>query len=115
MPYSRARNPGRSKGLDALHPASPCRMRDASDLTDREWSLMEPFMPKQPRPGRRRKTSRRVVIDAIFYLPESGGQWASLPHDFPPKSTVYLLFQAVLPGRDVASYPRRAPLPKAAA
>lgn len=33
------------------------RMRYASDLTDCEWSLIEPFMPRQPRLGRRRKTS----------------------------------------------------------
>ncbi|WP_037144409.1 transposase, partial [Rhizobium sullae] len=44
------------------------RMRYASDLTDREWGLIEPFMPRQPRLGRRRKTSLRAVMDAIFYL-----------------------------------------------
>lgn len=69
------------------------RMRYASDLTDREWSMVEPFMPRQPRLGRRRKTCLRSVMDAIFYLLQSGCQWALLPHDFPPKSTVYHYFK----------------------
>ena len=68
-------------------------MRYASDLTDREWSMIEPFMPSQPERGRRRKTSLRAVMDAVFYLLQSGCQWALLPHDFPPKSTVHHYFK----------------------
>jgi len=68
-------------------------LRYASDLTDREWSMIEPFMPPQPQRGRRRKTSLRSVMDAIFYLLQSGCQWALLPHDFPPKSTVHYYFK----------------------
>ncbi|MFW8642092.1 IS5 family transposase [Rhizobium beringeri] len=55
--------------------------------------MIDPFMPRQPRLGRRRKTSLRAVMDAIFYLLQSGCQWALLPHDFPPKSTVYHYFK----------------------
>ncbi|WP_412051280.1 IS5 family transposase [Hoeflea sp. Naph1] len=68
-------------------------MRYASDLTDREWSMIEPVMPPQPQRGRRRKTSLRDVMDAIFYLLQSGCQRALLPHDFPPKSTVHYYFK----------------------
>lgn len=68
------------------------RMRYASDLTDREWSMIEPFMPLQPRRGRWRKTSLRAVMDPIFYLLQSGCQWALLPHEFPPKSTAHHYF-----------------------
>lgn len=32
-------------------------------------------------------------MDAIFYLLQSGCQWALLPHDFPPKSTVHHYFK----------------------
>lgn len=39
------------------------RMCYASDVTDREWSLIASFMPRQPRLGRRRKTSLRAVMD----------------------------------------------------
>ncbi len=55
--------------------------------------MIEPFMPSQPARGRRRKTSLRAVIDAIFYLLQSGCQWALLPHDIPPNSTVHHYFK----------------------
>jgi transposase len=32
-------------------------------------------------------------MNAIFYLLQSGCQWAMLPHDFPPKSTVHFYFK----------------------
>jgi hypothetical protein len=31
----------------------------------------------------------REVLNAIFYVLRSGCQWDMLPHDLPPKSTVY--------------------------
>lgn len=68
-------------------------LRYASDTTDAEWELIEPFMPPQPARGRKRKTDLRSVIDAIFYLLQSGCQWSLLPKDFPPKSTVHHYFK----------------------
>lgn len=64
-------------------------LRYASDTTDREWYLIAPFMPPQPARGRRRTTDLRNVIDALFYLLQSGCQWGLLPKDFPPKSTAH--------------------------
>lgn len=63
-------------------------LRYASDMTDGEWALVEPFMPKRRRLGRPRKTELRAVVDAILYLASSGVQWRALPKDFPPVSTV---------------------------
>ena len=31
----------------------------------------------------------REVLNAVFYVLKSGIQWDMLPHDFPPKGTVY--------------------------
>ena len=44
------------------------------------------------RGGRPRDVNLRDVIDAILYVNRSGCQWDMLPHDFPPKSTVYEYF-----------------------
>ena len=63
-------------------------LRYASDMTDGEWALVEPFMPKRRRLGRPRRTDLREVVDAILYLASSGVQWRALPKDFPPASTV---------------------------
>ncbi len=68
-------------------------LRYASDTTDREWDLVAPFMPPQPALGRRRTTDMRAVVDALFYLLQSGCQWGLLPKDFPPKSTVHYYFK----------------------
>jgi hypothetical protein len=45
--------------------------RFASDLTDAEWSLIEPHLPARKGLGRPRKTELRAVVGAIFYrLPD---------------------------------------------
>lgn len=68
-------------------------LRYASDTTDEEWKMIAPFMPGQPLRGRKRTTDLRAVIDALFYLLQSGCQWGLLPRDFPPKSTVHHYFK----------------------
>ena len=66
--------------------------RYASDMTDREWALLAPFMPARKRNGRPRTTAMRDVMDAILYMASTGCQWAMLPNDFPPSSTVQRYF-----------------------
>ena len=70
-----------------------CGLRYASDMTDREWALIEPLLPPAKPNGRPRKTCLRNLVNAIFYLLQSGCQWNLLPKDFPPKSTVYWYFK----------------------
>jgi len=60
-----------------------------SDLTDRQWQLIEPILPKARSGGRPRSTSLRQVVNAIFYLNRTGCQWRYLPPCFPPWQTVY--------------------------
>lgn len=62
--------------------------RYASDLTDREWGLIEPFMPPPRRLGRPRTTDLREVVNAVLYMASAGCQWRMLPKDLPPYSTV---------------------------
>src|SRR5450631_1752146 len=63
-------------------------LRYASDATDAEWSLIEPFMPVANSIGRPRKTNIREVVNALFYIASTGCQWRQLPKEFPPYSTV---------------------------
>jgi putative transposase len=62
-----------------------------SDLTDEQWEIVRPLIPVS-RVGRPREVDMREVLNAIFYLDRAGCQWDMLPHDFPPKSTVYDYF-----------------------
>ena len=66
--------------------------RYASDMTDAEWALIAPFMPAPKRTGRPRTTKLRDVMDGLLYMAASGCQWAMLPKDFPPPSTVQRYF-----------------------
>src|ERR1700761_4119646 len=69
-------------------------LRYASDLTDEEWSLIEPFMPSRNKRGRPREQDLRQVVDALLYLATTGCQWRQIPKDFPPYSTVQGYFYA---------------------
>ncbi len=46
--------------------------RYTSDMTDREYALIFPFLPGQPQRGRKRRTDLRAVIDGIFYVLQNG-------------------------------------------
>lgn len=67
-------------------------LRYASDTTDEEWALIAPFMPAPNRRGRPRKTDLRRVWHAIQYIATTGCQWAQLPREFPPFTTVQYYF-----------------------
>ena len=67
-------------------------MRYVSDCTDAEWAIVEPFMPPPSRVGRPRTTLLRDVWNAIQYIAATGCQWAMLPKDFPPFTTVQHYF-----------------------
>ena len=64
-----------------------------TDLSDAEWSCIEPYMPLPKAPGRPRVHSLREILDAVFYVLRSGCAWRLLPHDFPPWKTVYHFFR----------------------
>ena len=64
-----------------------------TDLSDAEWSYIEPYLPTPQAPGRPRVHTLREIIDAIFYIVRSGCAWRLLPHEFPPWKTVYHYFR----------------------
>ncbi len=66
-----------------------------SDVTDEQWALIEPLLPRasrRKRPGRPRQTDLREVVNALFYHTREGCTWRALPHDFPAWQTVYWYF-----------------------
>src|SRR5688572_16921191 len=64
-----------------------------SDLSDREWELIEDIIPAPLKGGRPPKWERREIINAILYVLKTGCPWAMLPHDFPPSGTVFWYFR----------------------
>jgi len=64
-----------------------------TDLTDEQWSILEPMIPAAKSGGRPRSVDTREVLNAILYLARGGVAWRLLPHDFPQWSTVYSYFR----------------------
>src|SRR5258708_24765307 len=66
--------------------------RYQSDLTDEEWCVIEPHLPKPRAKGRPRSWAMREIINGIFYVMRAGCTWRLLPSDFPPWGTIYRWF-----------------------
>ncbi len=59
------------------------------NVTDVVWSRLEPLLPPEQRVGRPYDYERRLVLDAIVYVKQTGCGWRNLPSRFPPWQTVY--------------------------
>ena len=64
------------------------KLRYPSDLTDAEWQHVEPLIPPAKRGGGKRTVDIREVVNGAMYVLSTGCQWAALPRDLPPRSTV---------------------------
>ncbi len=65
------------------------KLRYPSDLTDEEWSLIEPLIPPAKHGGRKREVVMREVVNGVMYVLSTGCQWRYIPKDLPPRSTVH--------------------------
>jgi len=64
-----------------------------TDLTDRQWRLIEPHVPAPKPGGRPARYARREVVNAILYQTRNGCVWRALPHDLPPYRIVFHSFR----------------------
>jgi len=62
--------------------------RYPTDLTHKQWELLQPLVARRPGPGAPRRVDMRQVINALFYLTRTSCQWEMLPKDFPHWSAV---------------------------
>ena len=49
-------------------------LRYSSDLTDTEWTIVEPMIPPARHGGRKRSVNVHEVLNGIFYVLWTGGQ-----------------------------------------
>ena len=63
-------------------------LRYPSDLTDAEWALIERLIPPAKPGGNKRTVEVREIVNGVMYILGTGCQWAALPKDLPPRSTV---------------------------
>lgn len=63
-----------------------------TDLSDKEWNLIQHLVPEAKPGGRPEDYPKREILNGIFYLLRSGCSWRMLPHDLPPWRIVYYDF-----------------------
>lgn len=60
------------------------------ELTDREWSIIQPVLPAKSRGVPR--IDDRFVLNCIFWVLRSGAPWRDLPECYGPYTTCYIPF-----------------------
>ena len=63
----------------------------STDLTDKQWELIEPIF-KSNKGANLSKHSKRELVNAVLYLVKTSCQWR-LPNDFPPYATVWSFYR----------------------
>jgi putative transposase len=76
-----------------IEPTVQRRSSYPSDLTEEQWELLRPLLPENHGSGQPTKVELREVLNALLYMKQTGCQWRYLPHDFPPRSTVFYYFE----------------------
>ena len=66
--------------------------RYQTDLTDAEWRVIAPHLPKPCAMGRPREWPMREIVNGIFYVMRAGCPWRLVPSDLPPCGTIYRWF-----------------------
>ena len=61
------------------------RLRYPSDLTEEEWTLVEPMITPAKRGGYKRTVDVREVVNGMMYVLSTGCQWRAIPKDLPPR------------------------------
>lgn len=84
-----------NKAVKILNSATITKMTSSypTDLTDAQWELVEPLLPRAKTGGRPRSVDLRAVVNALLYVLMGGIAWRLLPHDFPKWQTVYHYFR----------------------
>ena len=59
-----------------------------SDLTDSQWEEIAEYFPQGPNSDHH----KRSLVNAVLYLLDNGCKWRSMPHDYPPWSTVHSFY-----------------------
>ncbi|WP_406840859.1 IS5 family transposase [Streptomyces sp. AHU1] len=63
------------------------------DLTDEQWVVLEPLLPRGMKAGRPPVWSRRRLIDGIRFRVRTGAPWRDVPIGYGPWNRIYDLFR----------------------
>jgi len=59
------------------------------ELTDEQWELIEPILPKRTATTGRKPRDPRQMLNGILWILRTGAPWRDLPEPFGPWQSVY--------------------------
>ena len=65
------------------------------DLTDQQWTIIEPLFEEKRRPDGRGRPWRdaRAVLNGVLWVLRTGAPWHDVPDRYPPYQTCHRRFQ----------------------
>ena len=66
------------------------------DLTDEQWAVVEPLLPKTAKraDGKGRpRVDNRAILNGILWIMRTGAPWHDMPNRYPPYQTCHRRFQ----------------------
>jgi transposase len=64
-----------------------------ADLTDAQWTVLQPLLPIGKKPGRPPQWTRRQLINGIRWRVRAGTPWRDIPPDYGSWQAIYGLFR----------------------
>jgi transposase len=55
-----------------------------ADLSDGQWAVLEPLLPRGKKPGRPPKWTKRQLINGIRWRVRTGAPWRDVPVQYGP-------------------------------
>lgn len=70
----------------------PAPKRRANELSDEQWTTLEPLLSERVQVGRPPKWDLRSIVEGLFHMLVTGCQWRMIPVDYPPWQTLQYHF-----------------------
>jgi transposase len=64
------------------------------DLTDEQWAVIAPLVPKQRRGPGRKRNDDRTTLNGILFVLKTGCPWEDVPRAYGSPATCWRRFQA---------------------
>jgi transposase len=60
-----------------------------SNVSDDEWAFVAPYLPLMTADAPQREHTLREALHGLRWIVRAGAAWRLLPHDVPPRDTLY--------------------------
>jgi transposase len=77
---------------DGAGPSTMTLCVEGAPLTDEEWEMVEPLLPKEP-PAGRPYNDHRTVLGGIMWVARTGSSWREMPEEYGKWESAYRRYE----------------------